>query len=99
MSTFQTLRPLVLSQVLNNCCSVSRLEFCHTNNNCLPNPFATVSSTKISLLTVVVNNNSISKTSNTQQKEKTDRGEMLLEPTVLSLPSPTSELPVHPTSV
>ena len=43
---------------------------------------ATVSSNKFSLLTVVVNSKNNSKTSNKQQKYKTDRGEMLLEPTV-----------------
>jgi hypothetical protein len=46
---------------------------------------STVSSNKISLLTVSVNSNiakNNSKTSNKQQTEKTDRGEMLLEPTV-----------------
>ncbi|CAE8582017.1 unnamed protein product [Polarella glacialis] len=42
----------------------------------------TVSSNKISLLTVIVNNKNKSKTISKQQKEKTYRGEMLLEPTV-----------------
>jgi hypothetical protein len=45
--------------------------------------YLTVSSTKISLLTVSVNSKNNSKTSNKQQKEKTDRREILSEPTVL----------------
>ncbi|CAE8628601.1 unnamed protein product [Polarella glacialis] len=48
---------------------------------------STVSSNKIHLLNVVVNSiiaKNNSKTSNQQQKEKSDRGEMLLEPTVSS---------------
>jgi hypothetical protein len=48
--------------------------------NQLENP--RVSSNKISLLTVSVNSRNNSKTSSKQQKEKTDRGETLLEPTV-----------------
>jgi hypothetical protein len=44
--------------------------------------WTTVSSTKISLLKVSVNNKNNSKTSNQQQKEKTDRREIFLEPTV-----------------
>jgi hypothetical protein len=43
----------------------------------------TVSSNKISLLTVIANNKNNRKTSNKQEKKKTDRGEHLLEPTVL----------------
>ena len=45
------------------------------------NPYITVSSTKFSLFTVIVNNKNNSKTNNKQQKEKTYRGEMLVEPT------------------
>jgi hypothetical protein len=45
--------------------------------------YATVSSNQISLLKVVVNNKNNRKTSNKQQKEKTERGENLLEPTVV----------------
>ena len=44
----------------------------------------TFSSNQISLVTVIVNSKNNSKTSNKPQKEKTDRGEKLLEPTVVS---------------
>jgi hypothetical protein len=41
-----------------------------------------VSSNQISLFKVSVNSKNNSKTSNNQQKEKSYRGEMLLEPTI-----------------
>ncbi|CAE8615011.1 unnamed protein product [Polarella glacialis] len=59
----------------------------------------TVSSNEISLLTVVVNNKNNSKTISKQQNEKTDREEMLLEPTVDRLQRPDGvvlkKLPHH----
>jgi hypothetical protein len=48
----------------------------------------TVSSNKTSLLTAIVNNKNNRKISNKQQKKKTDRGEIVLEPTVAHCSTP-----------